>query len=224
MHVEEVAMRRISIALAGIVWSVAAWAQAPDSGQVFDFEDQQPGPATVCEAGLTGGGGAVDWEIVEDADSPGGPRVLAEMSGDSTNNRFPLCVFPGVGARDVDVTVAFKPVAGRIDQAAGIAVRLRDEDNYYIARANALEGNVRFYIVEGGVRRQLAGVDVAVPGQQWQTLGLRVSGTTAEVSLNGQGLFNFTEVTALEDATGVAVWTKADSLTHFDNVTILAAN
>jgi hypothetical protein len=174
--------------------------------------------------GLTGGGGPVDWQILEDPEHAAGPRVLAEVSGDSTGNRFPICVFPGVEAQNVEVTVAFKPVSGRVDQAAGIAVRVRDEDNYYITRANALEGNVRFYIVEGGVRRQLAGVDVGVPSQQWQSLGLRIEGANVEVSLNGQKLFDFGEASVFNDAGGVAVWTKADSLTYFDDVMVLPLN
>jgi hypothetical protein len=199
-------------------------ASAQDPAKVFDFEDQTPGPATICEAGLTGGGAAVVWEIVEDADSPAGARVLTEVSGDATGNRFPLCIFPEAGSSDVEVSVALRPVAGRIDQAAGIAVRVRDEDNYYVTRANALEGNVRFYIVEGGVRRQLAGADIPVPSQQWQSLGLRIAGTTAEVSLDGRTLFSVTDVAEFAEATGVAVWTKADSLTHFDAFSVTPLN
>ncbi len=211
-------MRRIIVASLAVLWSGGVEAQAP--GWVLDFEDQPLGPAKVCAGGLTGGGGGVDWRIIEDADSPAGSRVLAELGGDSTSNRFPLCIFPDV-ARDVDITVAFKPVSGSIDQAAGIAVRLQDEENYYVARANALEGNVRFYIVRNGVRRELAGVDVAVAGQLWQTLGLRVSGTTAEVRLNNRTLFSFAEVTEFGEAGGVALWVKADSVTYFDDLAVI---
>lgn len=213
--------RIIAFALAAI-WSGGVEAQAP--GWVLDFEDQPLGPARVCTGGLTGGGGGVDWRIIEDADSPAGPRVLAELGGDSTSNRFPLCIFPDFSSHDVDITVAFKAVSGSIDQAAGIAVRLQDEENYYVARANALEGNVRFYIVRNGVRRQLAGVDVAVPGQLWQTLGLRVSGTTAEVRFNNRTLFSFAEVTEFAEAGGVALWIKADSVTDFDDLAVIPLN
>ena len=102
-------------------------------------------------------------------------RVVAETSGDRTNDRFPLLILDGFEARDVQVAVAFKPVSGRVDQAAGIVVRLKDANNYYIARANALEDNVRLYKVVGGKRSQFAGKDVPIPSGLWETLRPRRS-------------------------------------------------
>jgi hypothetical protein len=98
-------------------------------------------------------------------------------------------------------------------------VRVRDEDNYYVARANALEGNVRLYEVVDGRRRQFAGVDVEVPAGKWQELGLRAEGDRLTVSLDGRELFGATDRTFAE-AGRVGLWTKADSLTHFDDLVI----
>lgn len=183
-----------------------------------DFEASPVGPATDCVGGLTGGGVPVDWQIVEDATAPAGPHVLAELSGDRTNNRFPVCLFPDFVAADVDVSVAFRPVAGTVDQAAGLVVRAIDANNYYIVRANALEGNVRFYKVEGGVRTQLAGVNTSIASGEWRTLGLRMRGDRAELLLDGAVLFEATDAT-FSAAGQVGLWTKADSLTHFDRFT-----
>jgi hypothetical protein len=96
-------------------------------------------------------------------------------------------------------------------------VRVRDPDNYYITRANALEGNVRLYKVLDGKRRQLAGVDAKVPAGEWQELGLRAEGDRLTVSLDGEELFGATDRTFAE-AGRVGLWTKADSLTHFDDL------
>ena len=153
--------------------------------------------------------------VLEDASSPAGPKALAETSKDRTSDRFPLAILDGFEARDVAVSVRFKPVSGTVDQAAGLVVRLRDPRNYYIARANALEGNVRLYRVVDGRLMQFAGVDVPVPRDRWQTLGLRVEGERFEVSLDGRTLFSATDRTFAE-AGRVGLWTKADSLTHFD--------
>jgi hypothetical protein len=103
--------------------------------------------------------------------------VLAETSGDRTSDRFPLAILKDFEATNVEVKVRFKPISGKVDQAAGLMVRVRDEDNYYVARANALEGNVRLYKVVDGRRRQFAGVDVEVPRGRWQELGLRSRAT-----------------------------------------------
>jgi hypothetical protein len=141
--------------------------------------------------------------------------VLAETSKDRTNDRFPLAILEGVEARDVALSVRFRPVSGGIDQAAGLVARLRDPRNYYIARANALEDNVRLYRVVDGRRIQFAGADVRVPRDRWQTMSLRVEGDRFAVALDGRVLFTAAD-RAFADAGRVGLWTKADSLTHFD--------
>ncbi len=192
-----------------------------DNNEVqVNFEDHPiGGPPPSFETGLTGKGGPVRWELLQDEGAPNGPAVLAETSGDRTSDRFPLAILKGFEARDVEVRVRFKPISGKVDQAAGLMVRVRDEDNYYIARANALEDNVRLYKVVDGKRRQFAGVDVEVPKDQWQELGLRVEGDRLMVSLDGKDLFSATDRTFAE-AGRVGLWTKADSLTHFDDLVV----
>src|SRR5712691_5959378 len=103
---------------------------------------------------LTGKGGAVRWRVLEDASAPAGGKVIAQTSADTTDYRFPICVYDGLTAKDVEVSVRFKPVSGRVDQAGGIIARVQDPDNYYVVRANALEDNVNLYKVVAGVRRQ----------------------------------------------------------------------
>ena len=164
---------------------------------------------------LTGRGGPVRWVVLEDPSAPAGAKVVAETSQDRTSDRFPLAILDGFEARDVAISVRFKPVSGTVDQAAGLMVRLRDPRNYYIARANALENNVRLYRVVDGRRAQFAGVDVPVPRDRWQTLGLRVESDRLEVALDGRSLFSTTDRT-FREAGRVGLWTKADSLTHFD--------
>ena len=116
-----------------------------------------------CTPGLTGGGGPVKWVIIDS--EPDGTRGVAETSADPTDYRFPLCIVDGrafASLANVDVSVRFRPVAGKVDQAGGIAVRVKDARNYYVVRANALEDNVRLYAVVDGDRRQFAGKAVKV--------------------------------------------------------------
>jgi hypothetical protein len=195
-----------------------AWAAGDEV--VVDFEDMAAGAAPDgFTTGLTGEGKPVHWIVVEDDSAPGGTRTLAETSGDAISYRFPLAIYDGLVAKDVDVSVSFKPISGEVDQAAGLMVRVLDTDNYYIARANALEDNVRLYKVVDGDREQFAGVDTAVEQGQWQTLRLRAEGDRFEVSLNGDVLFSATDDTFSQEGK-VGLWTKADSLTHFDDLAI----
>jgi len=146
-------------------------------------------------------------------------RVLAQTSTDQTDYRFPLAIYDAVSVRDVEVTVAFKAVAGRIDRAGGIAVRLTDPDNYYVLRANALEDNVNFYHVVQGSRRQIHGISTKVTSDEWHRLSLRAAGDQFAIGFDGKMLFAVTDRT-FANAGKVALWTKADSVTHFDDLTI----
>jgi hypothetical protein len=210
-------VRRRPALLAGVGLALAGRAAAAQTRpQRVDFEDMAVGAAPPgFTVALTGGGPPPRWQVLEDPSSPAGPKVLAETSRNRTSDRFPLAVLDGVTARDAALSVRFRPVDGRVDQAAGLVLRYRDARNYYIARANALEDNVRLYRVVDGRRTQFAGADVPVPRDRWQTLGLRVEGDRLGVALDGRELFTATDRT-FTTAGRVGLWTKADSLTHFD--------
>ena len=168
----------------------------------------------------TGKGAVAAWSVVADAQAQGG-QVLVQTSTDQTDYRFPLAIYGGVTAANVEATVRFKAVAGRIDRAGGIAVRLADPDNYYVLRANALEDNVNFYRVVQGSRRQIHGVAAKVTSDQWHTLSLRAEDDRFTVGFDGATLFTATDRT-FSGAGRVALWTKADSVTQFDALAIRA--
>lgn len=193
----------------------------------FDASETGALPAGFSPA-LTGDGGPAAWAIKEDATAPSGGKVLAQTSADATSYRFPLCVYDNVTAKDVEVSVKFKAVSGKVDQAAGIVWRYHDKDNYYIVRANAVEGNVVLYKVEKGKRADLKplgaellayGRKTAVPSGQWQTLQVVAKGSRFGVFLNGEHLFDVEDNT-FTAAGKVGLWTKADSVTFFDDLKI----
>ena len=204
--------------VAGMGMSSSTLGESPKS-IVISFAGATPGalPADFVPA-LTGGGGPVVWQIVEDASVPA-RRVLAQTSTDRTDARFPICIYERVRARDVDVSVRFKPVAGKVDQAGGLIVRVSDKDNYYVVRANALEDNVRLYHVIGGRRSQFAGANTKVRSGDWQTLRLRVEGARFQVHFEGKMLFEASD-SRLAGASRIGLWTKADSVTAFDDLAV----
>ena len=166
----------------------------------------------------TGEGDAAEWTVVADASAEGG-RAIAQVSKDKTGYRFPLAIYKLFSGKDVGVSIRFKPVAGTVDQAGGIAVRLLTPDDYYVARANALEDNVRFYRVAKGRREQLAGADIKVAANLWHTLALKAEGDRFSISYDGKTLFTAEDQTFAGPGK-VALWTKADSVTHFDMIAI----
>jgi hypothetical protein len=115
--------------------------------------------------------------------------------------------------------VRFKPVAGTVDEAGGVVLRLLTPDDYYVARANGLEDNVRFYRVVKGKREQLAGANTKVSANQWHTLAFKAEGDRFTVSFDGKALISAQDGT-FPEAGKVALWTKADSVTYFDTISI----
>jgi hypothetical protein len=178
--------------------------------------------------GMTHEGGAPQWQIVRDETAPSPPNVLAQTSQDRTAGRFPLAVWEGASIRNGEVSVAFKAVAGIVDQAAGIVWRYQDQDNYYIVRANAIENNVVLYKVENGIRQSIApkglpsrayGVKHEIPKGQWNKLRIGFKDALFSVFFNGEQLFEVEDRT-FNKSGKVGLWTKADSVTYFDDFSV----
>jgi hypothetical protein len=177
---------------------------------------------------MTHSGAAPRWEIVRDESAPSPPYVLAQLSQDRTAGRFPLAVWDRIAILDGSVSVGFKTVYGTVDQAAGIVWRYQDPNNYYIARANALENNVVLYKVENGIRLSIApkglpsrfyGVRRHIPRGQWNTLKVEFQDSSFVVYLNSERLFE-TEDQTFTKPGKTGLWTKADSVTYFDEFTV----
>jgi len=168
-----------------------------------------------CRPALTGEGGPVAWQVLLVHNR----AALAEMSRTALDNRFPLCVVDTVKASDVELGISFIPIAGKIDQAAGLIFRVKDANNYYVARADALENNVSLYHVIKGVREQIAGVNVPVGIGQTLQLGVRIEGEAIKVSCNGRPLIDVNDQT-IQGSGAIGLWTKADSLTGFYDLTV----
>ena len=166
----------------------------------------------------TGQGGAGEWVLVADPTAAGG-RAIAQVSKDRTDYRFPLAVYKPYTGKDLELSVRFKSVAGTVDEAGGIVVRLSTPDDYYV-RASALEDNVRFYRVVKGDREQLASANAKVSANEWHTLALKAEGDRFTVSFDRKALLSAQDGT-FRDAGKVALWTKADSVTYFDTISLM---
>jgi len=184
------------------------------------FDDLKTGaPPPGWTASKTGTGEA-KWSIEKDDTAPSKPNVL-KQSGDAT---YPVCIKEGTSIKDGFVEVKFKPISGKEDQAGGVVWRAKDSDNYYIARANALEDNVVLYKTVKGKRSSLEivgrkggyGVKEKVASGQWHTLRVEFTANKFSLLFNGKKLFDVEDNT-FSDAGKVGVWTKADSVTLFDD-------
>jgi len=209
----------VGLALAGL----ATGAGAQEVAMRRDFERDGVGrPPGGFSFERTGGRGrAGRWEVRLDPSEPEGDHVLAQLDADETEDRFPLAVATQPRLKDLRVDVLCRPVGGTVDQSCGVVARYRDAANYYVARANALEDNVRLYRVVGGRRQQLASWSGRVASGVWHALGLEARGDQLTVWWEGKAILEVSDVTF--DGPGRAgLWTKADSITHFTEFTVTA--
>lgn len=163
------------------------------------------------KAGVTGRG-SPKWAVEADATAPSPPNVL-KQSGSGT---FPWCVKSDVSIPDGSVEVKFKPISGREDAAGGVVWRWKDGDNYYVARANALENNVSLYYTQNGRRNTIKYVDAPVAKNEWHTLSVDFSGKRIRVIFDGKVYIEQQDEHIIGPGT-VGMWTKADSVTAFDD-------
>ena len=169
----------------------------------------------------TGEGPGGVWAVVEDATAPGG-KAVAQTSDQGPNRLFCICVADGTSFKDVDLTVSFKAVAGKLDQGGGPVWRYRDANNYYIARMNPLEDNYRVYKVVNGKRTQLGSADVKLPAGEWHSLRVVHSGDQIRCYL-GDRLYLEVKDDTFGDAGKVGLWTKADAQTRFAGLRVTTA-
>ena len=158
------------------------------------------------------GTGSPRWAVEADPSALSAPNVL-KQSGSGT---FPWCVKGGTSLADGFVEVKFKPESGRQDQAGGVIWRFRDGDHYYVARANALEDNVSLYYTAKGKRNTIKYVNAPVPRNTWHSLRVEFAGTRIRVLLDGKAYIEEQD-DHIAGAGAVGVWTKADSVTAFDD-------
>ena len=178
----------------------------------FTFDTDTPGSLPAgWEQGVTGRG-AARWAVRGDESAPSKPNVLQQSGVGS----FPWVVRRGVSVADGYVEAKFKPLEGREDQAGGVLWRWKDGDNYYVARANALENNVSLYHTTRGSRHTIKYVDAPVASNQWHTLRVDFAGKQITVSLDGKRYIDAQDE-HIVGAGAVGVWTKADSMTVFDD-------
>jgi 3-keto-disaccharide hydrolase len=208
-----------------IVLAIMLVALVLDSGmlaQTVNFDNEKAGTSPSGWTCTQTGRGEAKWTVVSDDTAPSKPNVL-KQSGVAT---FPICLKDDTKLNNGFVEVKFKAVSGKEDQASGLVWRAKDANNYYVLRANANEDNVVLYKTVNGKRSPLDivgrkggyGINAKVASGQWHTLRVEFVGTHFSAFLDGKHVFDVEDST-FSEAGKVGVWTKADSVTLFDDFT-----
>ena len=185
----------------------------------WDFENVPVGsiPAGWRVEGTNQRGPLAEWSVIIDSTAPSGTKALALIrSNHRSSGTFNLCWTDSVKFDNGEIEVSFKPMRGRIDRGGGIMWRVKDRNNYYVARYNPLENNFRIYYVKKGKRVMIASARIALESNRWHTMKIIQRGDRFEGYLDGRKLLSGRD-SHIRGEGGVGLWTKADAETEFDD-------
>jgi len=198
----------------------AAVAQAETAAPelVWNFDREQPGtfPSEFSIGTMFDGRPAGDWQVLatERAKSP--QHVLAQLMAKGAEHAYKITLVKGIVASDLNLEVSFLPIQGRADMGGGLIWRAADDRNYYLARANPLEQNIRVYRVENGIRHLLENFNQTIAVKRWHTLRVTHQGCRVNIFYDDKQVFDLCEKTFHTGMIGL--WTKSDAVTYFDDL------
>jgi 3-keto-disaccharide hydrolase len=206
-----------TVCLAALLLTILGVGSSQTVSLNFDSDPVDQPPAGFTSY-ATGGGPPGKWLVKEMADARSGKHVVVQTDADSTDTRFPVLIADKGEYSDLDVSVKGKALSGRIDQGIGLVFQFRDPKSYYVVRANALENNFRLYRMVNGRRLQFAGTNVKVTSNEWHTLRVAAKGDHIVCYYDGKPLIDAHDKTYTTGKIGL--WTKADSVIAFDDLTV----
>ena len=207
--------------LALLVFATPVVAQGGSPSQIrVDFDSLESGqPPARFTLETAGPGGPAAWSVRDDATAPSGKHVLMQTSAEKMERRFPVCVYDGLLTHNVIVSVRFKLVSGTIAQAAGLIARFQDAENYWALWVDAVSGRVGIDTILDGQPREVAKAPASITAGSWHTLKLALAQQHFQGFLDGERLIEVNDMT-LGETGEVGLWTRADSVTAFDDFTI----
>jgi SHS2 domain-containing protein len=229
-------MKTIVATLASIGFALSAIAQPttpaptqsasePAKEVAFTFDTGEkcaPGkvPTDWKAEGTNQKGPVATWEVTADPTAPSGPNVLAlTTTNHDSDGTFNICWTDKTRFKDGEIEVKFKAVSGKEDQGGGLIWRVKDKDNYMIARYNPLEENFRLYYVKDGSRKQIESAKATIKAGEWHTMKIEHEGDSIECYLDGKKYIDVRD-DHIKDEGGIGVWTKADAVTSFDDLKV----
>lgn len=189
--------------------------------RIWGFDDAPPGgvPRDLGPTETNGAGSPATWAVAARADAPSPPHVFGVSETKNSGQTYNLALVRGISVADVDLSVMVHADTGEQDQGGGVVFRAQGPGDYYIARWNPLEDNVRFYVVLGNVRTAIGKAELELDPGTWQSLRVVAEGPVLQLFLNDEPVLRV-EDSQITDAGTIGLWTKADAGTWFDELSL----
>ena len=198
--------------------AVAAQGETASPAQTWNFDREQPGtlPGEFSIGTLFDGRPAGDWQVLATDRAKSPPHVLAQLMAKGAEHAYKVLLIREVIASDLNLEVSFLPIQGQADMGGGLIWRAADDRNYYLARANPLEQNIRVYRIVNGVRHLLQNFNQTIDVRQWHTLRVMHRGCQINIFYDDKQVFDLCDKTFHTGTIGL--WTKSDAVTYFDDL------
>jgi hypothetical protein len=164
---------------------------------------------------------AGDWKVITTPKAVSPQNVFAQLRQKGAEHHYNVVLIEETNTADLDLSVSFLPISGKADMGGGLIWRATDDRNYYLARANPLEQNIRVYHVVKGIRKMLKNYDSIIDIKKWHRLHVINQGCRIQVFYDEKPIFNLCDETFREGRIGL--WTKSDAATYFDDLTLQGA-
>ncbi len=204
--------------------AMIAQAETVPPALAWNFDREQPGilPSEFSIGTLFDGRPAGDWQVLKTDRAKSPPYVLAQLMAKGAEHAYKVLLLKEVIATDLNLEVSFLPISGKADMGGGLIWRAADDRNYYLARANPLEQNIRVYRVEKGIRHLLENFNQTIDVRQWHTLRVNHQGCRVNIFYDDKQVFELCEKTFHHGMIGL--WTKSDAVTYFDDLQLQHLN
>ncbi|TKB68067.1 MAG: hypothetical protein E8D47_00905 [Nitrospira sp.] len=198
--------------------AVVAQAETAVPALVWNFDLEKPGilPGKFSIGALFDGRPAGDWQVLATARAKSPPHVFAQLMAKGAEHAYKITLVKGVVAADLNLEVSFLPIQGRADMGGGLIWRTTDDRNYYLARANPLEQNIRVYRVVNGVRHLLENFNQTIDVKRWHALRVTHQGCHVNIFFDDKQVLDLCDKTF--HAGMIGLWTKSDAVTYFDDL------
>ena len=198
--------------------AVVAQAETVSLALVWNFDREQPGtlPSEFSIGTLFDGRPAGDWQVLAADRAKSPPYVLAQLMAKGAEHAYKVVLSKDVIVSNLDLEVSFLPIQGNADMGGGLIWRATDDRNYYLARANPLEQNIREYRVVKGIRHLLQNFDQTISVKQWHTLRVTHQDCRVNIFYDDKQVIDLCDKTFHEGMIGL--WTKSDAITYFDDL------
>ena len=193
-------------------------AETISSAPAWNFDREDPGtlPSEFSIGTMFDGRPAGDWQVLATDRAKSPPHVLAQLMAKGAEHAYKITLVKGIVAADLNLAVSFLPIQGQADMGGGLIWRAADDRNYYLARANPLEQNIRVYRVENGIRHLLQNFNQTIDVRLWHTLRVTHQGCRMNIFYDDKQVFDLCDKSFHDGMIGL--WTKSDAVTYFDDL------